>query len=224
MIPFIKTFNSIIKARLWGFMLTCAVLGIAVVICMVGLVTWLSAVFVHIQIGWLDTSVNWMVGLLAGIGGWFMLPALIVLIGGVFQEKTIDRVERAYYPDRLRQKPPGFWPDIFHDVQFTMWALFLNILVLPLYLLGIGFMVAIVLNSYLMGREFFESAAGYHIGKPKARELGQKHKIAMYSGGLVITLMTLVPVLNLFVPILATVWMVHIYHYLNPARQNNRIS
>jgi len=54
------------------------------------------------------------------------------------------------------------------------------------------------------------------MGKPKAKDFGGKHKTAMYFGGLVITLMTLVPVLNLFVPILATVWMVHVYHHLNP--------
>jgi hypothetical protein len=34
----------------------------------------------------------------------------------------------------------------------------------------------------------------------------------MYGGGFVITVMAIVPVLNFFVPILAIVWMVHVYH------------
>jgi hypothetical protein len=34
----------------------------------------------------------------------------------------------------------------------------------------------------------------------------------MYGGGFVITVMAIVPFLNLFVPILEIVWMVHVYH------------
>jgi CysZ protein len=143
-----------------------------------------------------------------------MLPALVVLIAGMFQERTIDRVERAYYPDEVRKEEPRFWPDVKHDIRFTLWALFLNILVLPLYFIGIGFIVSIALNSYLLGREFFEGAAGYHVGKPEAEKLGQQNKAAVYGGGLVITLMTLLPGVNLFVPIFAIVWMVHVYHGL----------
>jgi CysZ protein len=101
---------------------------------------------------------------------------------------------------------------VVHDLGFTLRALFLNILVLPLYFFGIGFIVSIVLNSYLLGREFFIAAAGYHLGKPAAGNLARRHRKTVYGGGFVITLLTLVPVVNLFMPILATVWMVHVYH------------
>ena len=123
-------------------------------------------------------------------------------------------MERAFYPDKVRSREPQLWPDVRHDIRFTLWALFLNMLILPFYLLGIGFVVSIALNSYLLGREFFESAAGYHMGKPEAERLGRENRAAVYGGGLVITLMTLVPVVNLFVPIVAIVWMVHVYHGL----------
>jgi CysZ protein len=73
-------------------------------------------------------------------------------------------------------------------------------------------MASIVLNAYLLGREFFESAAGYHLGKPQAKVLGTQHKWVIYSGGLVICLLALIPIINLFVPIIAVVWMTHVYH------------
>lgn len=215
MYPIIKTLSSLKKAGLLGLMLVCAVLAVVVVLGAVGLITWITAHLVNIQMGWLDTLFNLMVGTLTGIGGWFMLPALTVLIAGMFQEKTINRVERIYYPNSVRSEEPEFWPDAWHDIKFTLWALFLNILVLPLYLFGIGFVVSVLINSYLLGREFFESAAGYHLGKPEAKELGGRNKRAIYGGGFVITLMTLVPLLNLFVPIIAVVWMVHVYHGLD---------
>jgi CysZ protein len=206
--------DSVTKAKLLGLMIACAGLAVAVVLVVVAVVTSLTAHLVDLETGWLDTLVNWVAGLITGIAGWFMLPALVVLIAGMFQERTIDRVERAHYPDKVRSEEPRFWPDVKHDVRFTLRALFLNILVLPLYLIGIGFVVSIALNSYLLGREFFESAAGYHMGKPEAEKLGQQKKVAVYGGGLVITLMTLIPGVNLFVPIFAIVWMVHVYHGL----------
>ncbi len=210
--PFSKTLNSLKKANLFGLMLGCAVLGVLIVLTGIGIVTWLTAHLVNFETGWINTLINFLAGILTGIGGWFMLPVLIVLISGIFQEKTIHRVECVDYPDTARDEGPRFWPDLKHDIRFTLWALFLNILVLPFHFIGIGFIVSIALNSYLLGREFFESAAGYHMGKPEAKYFGQQNKTAVYSGGLVITLMTLVPILNLFVPIIAIVWMVHVYH------------
>lgn len=215
MYPLVKTAGSLTRAHLIGLMIACAGLAVVTIFIAVGAITWVTADLVNIKTGWLDTLVNWIVAAISGIGGWFMLPALTVLIAGVFQEQTIYRVEQAYYPDEARNEAPRFWPDMIHDIRFTLWALFLNIMILPLYLLGIGFALSVMLNSYLLGREFFESAAGYHLGKPDARALGRKYKGTVYAGGFIITMLTLVPLINLFVPIIAIVWMVHLYHELN---------
>lgn len=214
MFPFLKTLRTFSNANLISLMLLCAVLAVFLVIVLVAVITGLTANLVNIETSWLDTLVNWIVVVVTGIGGWFMLPALVVLIAGMFQEVTIHRVEKVYYPEHTRIDSPKLWPDLLHDIRFTLKALLLNILVLPTYLLGIGFVISIVLNSYLLGREFFESAAGYHLGKPEAKKLGSNHKKTVYGGGLVITLLALVPLLNLFVPIFAIVWMVHVYHFL----------
>ncbi len=214
MYPFVKTLVSLTKANLLGVMLICAGLAVIVVFLSIGIITWSTAHLVNLEKGWLDSLVNWIVGGATGIGGWFMLPALTVLIAGIFQEKTIHLVERSYYPEKMRSEEPRFWPEVIHDIRFTLLALSLNILLLPFYLFGVGFILSIALNSYLLGREFFESAAGYHLGKPKAKSLIQNNKGAVYGGGFVITIMTLVPVVNLFMPIFAIVWMVHVYHGL----------
>ncbi len=214
MYPFKKTITSLKKANLLGLMFICAALAISVVLLAVGIVTWSTDHLVNLEKGWLDSLVNWLVAAVTGVGGWFMLPALTVLIAGAFQEKTISLVERSHYPDKMRKEEPQFWPDVAHDVKFTLLALFLNVLILPFYLFGIGFVLSVALNSYLLGREFFEGAAGYHLGKGKAKSLIPNNKGAVYGGGLVITLLTLVPVANLIVPIFAIVWMVHVYHGL----------
>jgi CysZ protein len=209
-----KTVRSLARARLMVLMVFCAFLAVLVVVLLAIGITWLTANLVTIERGWLDATVNWVVGIVSGIGGWFMLPALVVLLSGVFQEITIQRVEQAEYPEKTREAEPHIWPDLIHDIRFTVKAILLNLLVLPFYFIGIGFVLSIMLNSYLLGREFFESAAGYHLGKPKAKELGRQHRRLVYGSGLVLTMLTLVPILNLFSPIVAVVWMVHVYHGL----------
>jgi len=146
---------------------------------------------------------------------------LTVLVAGMFQETVIHRVEKAYYPQTLRKEAPAFWPDAWHDVKFTFWAVLLNILILPLFLVGIGFVVSIALNSHLIGREFFESAAGYHLGKGQARQMGRSYKRIIFTNGLILALMALVPVLNLFIPIIAVVCMTHVYHRLPVPQPQN---
>lgn len=212
MFPFAKTFASLKKADLFGLMALSAALAVLLASLTVAGVTWLAANLVTLETGWLDSLINWLAGALTGVVGWLMLPPLVILIAGIFQERIIHKVELAYYPEEVRKEAPRFWADLRHDLTFTLWALFLNLLILPLYLVGVGFIASISLNSYLLGREFFESAAGYHLGKPEARKLCRRHRKKVYSGGLIITLMTMVPLINLMTPILAIVWMVHLYH------------
>jgi CysZ protein len=196
-------------------MLMCALSALMVAGGAAAGVTWFTAHWVTLQRGWLDTLVTWTAGVLTGIGGWLMLPALTVGIAGFFQERAIARVEQVYYPQADGANALKFWPELWHDLRFTGWALLLNACLLPLYLIGVGFVASILLNSYLLGREFFESAAGRHLGKAEARALGRRNGKAVYGGGLAITVMALAPLLNLFVPILAVVWMVHVFHSLS---------
>ena len=210
-----KTLRSVTRAKLLTLMLLCALLAVLVVVSMAIGITWLTANMVSLEQGWLDILLSWFAGIVSGIGGWFMFPALVVLVSGAFLEVTIHRVELVDYPDEIRQTEPHFWPDIVHDIQFTLKAILLNLLIVPFYFIGIGFFLTVLINSYLLGREFFESAAGYHLGKAKARELGRQNRKLVYGSGLVITLLSLVPVINLFAPIVAIVWMVHLYHFLS---------
>jgi len=212
MYPITLTFRTLRNANLISLMIACAVLAFVVVLSIVVLITWITTYLVNFETDWINTLFTWIISIITGIGGWFMLPALTVIIGGIFQEKVIYRVEQYYYSDSSRNKTPKFWPDFLYDIKFTLKALMLNLIVLPSYFFGIGFIVSIILNSYLLGREFFESAAGFYIGKAKAKELGSQNRRIVYGGGLVITFMTLIPILNMFVPIIAIVWMTHVYH------------
>ncbi len=218
MFPLMKTLKSFTEAKLVRYV----VYDILISLLIGGLFTFLAMHYsneiANLETEWLRSLLKYFTGTLAIVITWFMLPVLIPLIAGFFEEFVIKRVEDKYYAGGKEGKAK-FWPDFLHDIKFTLISLFLNILVIPWYYFGIGFLMSLILNSYLLGREFFESAAGYTIGKPEASELKNKNQFKVYTGGLMITLMTLVPILNLIVPIIAIVWMVHLYHNIETKTQ-----
>ncbi len=214
MYPFRKTILSIQRARLTATVFYCALLAATVWLTVVAAVTWFTDRLVSIEKGWLDALVNWIVALLGGVAGWFVLPVLTVLISSLFQESIIERVERSEYPQSARNENLSFGSEIRHDLMFTLEAVGWNVLILPLYAFGIGFAVSFLLNGYLLGREFFETVAGYHLGKEAANRLFKRHRTPIVIGGLIIMTMALIPLVNLFVPVVAVVWMVHVYHAL----------
>lgn len=214
MYPLIKTFKSLFHAKLFGVMLICAIVAFSLAAVIAVALTWLTADLVALGNKWFDALFTASVGLLTGIGGWFMLPSLIVLIAGFFQEAVIRQVEQNEYPHAAPPAEVSWWSELLHDLRFTALSLLLNLLILPFYLIGIGFLISVVLNSYLVGREFFESAAGYHLGKTQAKAVRRRHRIPVFIGGFILTLLTLTPGVNLLVPLFATIWMVHAYHAL----------
>ncbi len=99
MFPLKKTFSSLYRARLFPLLLLCALLAVVLVGLLVAGITSLSICLVDFKWAWVNTLISTVVGIALGIGGWFMLPVMTVLVGGFFQDTVIRRVEAAFYPD-----------------------------------------------------------------------------------------------------------------------------
>ena len=213
MIPLMKTLKSFKEAKLIRYI----IYDILITLLLGGIFTYLAVTYsgklLTTDIDWIRSLLKYFSGTFAIVITWFMLPVIIPLISGFFEENIIERVEKTYYNGGIEKKS-SFWRDLIHDIKFTFISLFLNILVIPWYYFGIGFIISLILNAYLLGKEFFVSAAGYTLGKDEAEKLLNKHKIKVYTGGFIINAIALVPILNLFIPIIAIVWMVHLYHHI----------
>lgn len=215
MFPFYKTLRSIFTAKLYYIVIACALIAIVLDVGLAFLFTWFFWHLIDIQIPWLDTVVSINIGLFFVVAAWFSFPIVIVLVSGLFTEIVIRKINGVYYRDQSKKGGGGFLSDLKQDIKFTALSLFLNILLFPLCLFGIGLIPYLLLNSYLLGREFFVDAAGYHIGKSNGVALMSHHKSVILLGGFVITLLTLTPIVNLFIPIFAIGWMVHLFHKIN---------
>ena len=163
-----KTFRTIGRPYFWN-MLVLSLLVTAVAFGVLFLtVGYILSTTAFVSTGWLDTILDWTAGLGTGVLAWFLFPALLPLVASLFLEQIAGRIERREYDLEPLPSLP-FWPEVLAGLKFTGVSLLLNLIALPLYLVPVLFpFVYYTLNSYLLGREFFETVAGRHVGRREA--------------------------------------------------------
>jgi len=146
-------------------------------------------------------------------------PSTVMVIAGFFLDRVADAVDARHYPDLgpARKQPLG---EILRSA-FTLLAITLiaNILLLPVYVFtlfipGLNFVIFYSLNGYLLGREFFEMVAGRRMEPADAKALRKSKGFAVFGAGVVVAVMTTIPILNLAAPVIATAFMVHVFQRL----------
>ncbi len=168
-----------------------------------------------------QSLIDWGGPMMATIVAWFMFPLVMPVIVSFFDEYIAERIERHEYPKLAIGKGQPFWPDLRHDIWFTLKAILLNILVLPLYFLPpFNLFIYYLLNGYLLGKQFFIMAAGRHLGKPEANRLSQQYRWTVLIAGASIAALATVPVINLITPFWGVAMMVHLYQILADKKNN----
>jgi uncharacterized protein involved in cysteine biosynthesis len=169
--------------------------------------------------GWLDTVFEVGSGVGIAILLWLLFPAAVSATIGLFLEAVAGAVEARHYPGLPLPRAQSVQEAILSGLKFALVAILLNLLALPVYLLGIflpplNFFVFYALNGYLLGREYYETVALRRLDARQAGELRRRNRWRVFLAGVVITLMLTVPVLNLIAPVIATAFMVHIFEVI----------
>ncbi|MDP6567826.1 MAG: EI24 domain-containing protein [Alphaproteobacteria bacterium] len=141
---------------------------------------------------------------------------LATLIGGIFLDVVAEAVEQRYYAGDPPGRSADFSQTFVLSLRFIAVTLLLNLVVLPVYLIALFFppLFAFIfygLNGYLLSREYFELVSIRHMDAKSARQLRKANRFSVFPAGVVIAFFVTIPVVNLFVPILATAFMLHIF-------------
>lgn len=145
----------------------------------------------------------------------FMGAPVAQMFASIFLDRVADAVEAKHYPG---PKPDGatFAELLRAGLSFTAISTVLNLLAIPLQFasVGLGAIVVVFVNGYLTGRTFFELAALRHMPAREARTLRRRHRVRLFLGGVLISLLVMIPVVNFFVPLFAAAMMTHEYNKL----------
>lgn len=163
--------------------------------------------------------IAWVGGIGSAMLAWFLFPGIMPVIVNFFDDRIAGMIEQQDYATSRPAQNPPFWPEFWHDVRFSLKAIALNILALPLYLIPvINLFLFYALNGYLLGREFFMMVAKRHMTIQDANHLRKRHGQIVMAGGIMLTVLATVPILNLFAPFWGIALMTHIYHHLSRSK------
>jgi CysZ protein len=175
--------------------------AVEVIISMLTLVPW----------PWAETVLAIGTGLLLVVAFFFLMAPVTAIFAGLFLDDVALRVEARHYPRDERGTPLTAARSIAIALQFAAVVLAINLAILPLVFTGIGAAALVAANAYLIGREYFEMVAMRHMPVDEARLLRKENTPRILAAGIIPALLSLVPVLNLAVPLFATSYFVHIF-------------
>ncbi len=174
-------------------------------------------------IDWLDQATFWMVAL---FGSYIVFPGLVTMVMGFLTDKIADAVEEEYYPNRKGMRKVALGDVIFGALKLTLLVILVNIIAFVPYVVllftGIGTLLLFVMvNGFLLGREYFEMVAIRHMPAREVNRMRRLYGGKIFMGGAMIAALFAVPFLNLLAPIIGAAMMTHIFHFL--AHEDGRV-
>jgi CysZ protein len=173
---------------------------------------------------WLERGWGWIDGLVAALGGvglfaglLFLFPATATLVMGVLLDDVVDAVEDRHYPAARAPRPTGKLEGLWLGLASGGRMLLVNLLLLPVYGLllftGIGpFLLYLLVNGYLLGRDFVQMIAIRHLGRAGEKAHRTKTRNDQFAVGMLTSLLYLVPFVNLLAPLLGAAMATHVFH------------
>lgn len=159
---------------------------------------------------WLDGTLDALGGLAALVVTFLLYPALAAGVMSLFLESAVAAVERRHYPQLPPPRRAGVAEQAWVALRLTGAALMFNLLALPLYLVpGVNLVVFYGLNGYILGREYFEMVALRRLDPAATHRLRGDRRLSVLVVGVVIALISTLPVINIAAPLLAVAAMTH---------------
>lgn len=168
------------------------------------------------EVTWIGDLLSWGgLGVMVIFSIFLMIPVASA-ITSFFLDDIADAVEVRYYP-QMPANPRAPWIDGLRDtIAFLGLMISANILAFIAYaaLPFAAFPIFLALNGYLLGREYFTLAAMRREGRQGAKHMMRVNRGQIWLAGTLMALPLMVPLLNLFVPVLGAATFTHLYHRL----------
>ncbi len=212
----VLSFGQLGDRRIRRVVLYVLLTTLAISAVLIGGVSWALAALELAGIGWLDTIISVLGGLAAAFVAWMLFPVLAAELVYVFLDQVADAVEARHYPHLPKARPASLWRYTVAGIRLGLLMALFNLLLLPIaFIPGVNIIHPFLyygINGALLGREYMEVVGPRRINFKATRALRRRHRLKVFVSGVIIALLFTIPVLNLIAPVIATAFMVHLYH------------
>jgi len=165
--------------------------------------------------------VNWLVELAAPVAVAYLVLFVLgapvaALIGSLFLDRVAAKVDARFYPNDPRAPGTPFFTGAGANLRLIGLAVLINLGLLAAdgETFGLASIAGILLNGWLLGREFFELASLRYLSPRQSDVLRRRNAGKVYAGGLLIAILTVIPGLDLIAPFFGAALMAHLYKRL----------
>jgi CysZ protein len=145
----------------------------------------------------------------------YLIPAVSAIVAGYFLDEVAEVVERTDYPGDPLGEPLPTGRALLYGLRFAGLSLLVNLAALILFFIPVVNIAAFFLaNAYLLGREYFELAAGRFRPMKDASRMRVEHRGTVLAAGALLAALLIVPVVNLLTPLFGVALMVHVHKRL----------
>lgn len=206
---FSLAFAQLFDRAILGVLGICAVLSLIVFAALWWAVDWLLT-DVLVDSGWLRTALDWLGVLASLVLAWLLFPLVASTFVGLFLDRVARIVERRHHPHLPPAPGLPWYQSLFASLRFLLLLVVANVLLLVLWFFPVAWPIAfVVVNGFLVGREYFDLVALRRLDVGAARALRRRHEGELLLTGAGLTLLMAVPFVNLIAPVFATAAMVH---------------
>lgn len=206
-----RAFGDLFSPEFRSVLLKALGLTIALFIAVLVIAEVAIASFTHFSWPWADRLVEIGTGLALLVAFFFLMSPVTAAFAGLFLDQIAEKVEERHYPWDPRGTPLPAGKAVLMAIQFFIVVLLVNLAVLPTVFFGFGAIVLVAANAYLIGREYFEMVAMRHMPVEEARMLRRENSPAVFFAALLPALMSVVPFVNLVVPLFSTAYFTHLF-------------
>ncbi len=160
---------------------------------------------------WLETILAFATGFGLLVLFFFLMVPVTAMFAGLYLDDVAAKVEQKHYAGDGIGNALSLMAGLWVSLRFGLLVLVINILALPFIFTGIGALILITINAYLLSRQYFEMAAMRSMGLDDAKQFRKDNGLAVFMAGYIPAVMSLVPLLNLIVPLFATSYFVHLF-------------
>lgn len=170
-------------------------------------------------------TLSWVLSIMASFGiitgAVLLMPAVTAFVGSFFVDEIAETVERTHYPADPAGRALPFFTAIFEGIKVALLTIIVYFCALPFVLFaGLGFLILLLANAYLLGREYFELAAMRFHSPAEAKAIRRANRGYLWLAGVPIAFVVSIPVVSLVTPLFAMAYMVHIHKTMSARARN----
>lgn len=165
---------------------------------------------------WVNRFLELATPILLLLAVFFLGAPVAAIFATIFLERIAAKVDAHFYPNDPRAPGTPVVTGLAEAAKLVGLALLINVALLPVDVgvPGVAEIATVIANGWLLGREFFELAALRHLSRQQSDVLRRRHAGVIFAGGLLISILTAIPVLDLIAPFFGSALMAHLFKRL----------